>query len=245
MEPSMGYDRASTIFSPDGRLFQVEYAREAVQRGAPAMGVIHNNGVLFLADKKVTSKLIEVESTEKVFKIAENIGCTTSGLFADGRILIDRIRVEVQRHLLTYNEPVKIEKLVKSICDFEQQYTQYGGVRPFGTALLIGGVTDEGCRLFETDPSGAMLMWKATAIGSGRDLVMPMLEEGYREDMDKENAIALGLRCLYVATDGKISRETTEIASIEKGEKFRKYTPDEVAKYVDQAIKQGKGKEGK
>ena len=243
MEPSMGYDRTSTIFSPDGRLFQVEYAREAVQRGAPAMGIRHKDGVLFLADKKVTSKLIEVESTEKIFRIAECIGCTTSGLFADGRILIDRIRVEVQKHLLTYNEPVKIEKLVKSICDFEQQYTQYGGVRPFGTALLVGGTYNGECCLFETDPSGAMLMWKATAIGSGRDLVMPLLEEGYSEDMGKEEAIALGLRCLYVATDGKISRETTEIASIDRDGKFRKYTLDEVAEYVNGVMKPGtKGK---
>ncbi len=233
MEPSMGYDRASTIFSPDGRLFQVEYAREAVQRGAPAVGIRYKDGVLLLADKKITSKLIEVSKTDKIFKVSDNIGCTTSGLFADGRLLVDRIRVEAQRHLLTYDEPVNVEELVKSICDFEQTYTQYGGVRPFGTALLVGGADDSGYHLFETDPSGAMLLWKATAIGSGRELVMPVLEQNYREDMKKEEAIMLGLKCLSIATEGKISKETTEIAVIDADKKFYKFSEEEVKKFIE------------
>ncbi|MDY6986005.1 MAG: archaeal proteasome endopeptidase complex subunit alpha [Candidatus Thermoplasmatota archaeon] len=240
MEPNMGYDRASTVFSPDGRLFQVEYAREAVQRGAPAVGIKYADGVLILADKKITSKLIEVNKTEKIFKVADNIGCTTSGLFADGRILIDRIRVEAQKHLLTYDEPIKIEELVKSICDFEQNYTQYGGVRPFGTSLLVGGVDEEGYHLFETDPSGAMLIWKATAIGSGRELVMPVLEQSYREDMTKEEAIVLGLKCLNIATEGKISDSTTEIAVVDKSKKFYKSSEEEVREFIEQLPKEEK-----
>ena len=242
MEPSMGYDRASTIFSPDGRLFQVEYAREAVQRGAPAVGITYEDGVIFLADKKMTSKLIDMRSTEKVFKICDSIGCTTSGLFADGRILIDRLRVDAQKHIMTYNELPQIENLVKSICDFEQNYTQYGGVRPFGTSLLVGGYDDAGCHLLETDPSGAMLIWKATTIGSGRDLVMPILEENYRENMEEEETLTLGLRCLYVATDGKISPETTEISIVNNGGKFRKFTEGEVDSYVEKIVNEEKKK---
>jgi proteasome alpha subunit len=237
MEPSMGYDRASTIFSPDGRLFQVEYAREAVQRGAPAVGIKYASGVLLLADKKVTSKLIDVGSTEKIFRVSDNVGCTTSGLFSDGRLLIDRIRVEAQKHMMVYNEPIKTEELVKSVCDFEQSYTQYGGVRPFGTALLVGGADEEGHHLFETDPSGAMLVWKATAIGSGRDLVMPILEQSYRDDMDKDEAILLGLRCLNTATEGKISKETTEVAIVDENKKFHKFDEDEVEKFISKFLK--------
>ncbi len=240
MEPSMGYDRASTIFSPDGRLFQVEYAREAVQRGAPAVGMQYSGGVLLLADKKITSRLIDVSKTEKIFKVSDSVGCTTSGLFADGRILIDRIRLEAQKHIMTYDEPINIEELVKSICDFEQSYTQYGGVRPFGTSLLIGGADEDGYHLFETDPSGAMLVWRATAIGSGRDLVMPVLEQGYREDLTRDEAIVLGLRCLNIATEGRISKETTEIAVVNEERKFYKFTEGEVEDFISRLPREEK-----
>lgn len=164
MAPQMGYDRAITVFSPDGRLFQVEYAREAVKRGTTAAGIKAKDGVVLIVDKRITSRLIEAESIEKIFQIDEHIGVATSGLVADARALVDRARVEAQINMATYDEPIGVEVLSKKICDHKQTYTQYGGVRPYGTALLIAGVDDKHPRLFESDPSGALLEYKATAI---------------------------------------------------------------------------------
>ncbi|MBC7110566.1 MAG: archaeal proteasome endopeptidase complex subunit alpha, partial [Archaeoglobi archaeon] len=169
--PQMGYDRAITVFSPDGRLFQVEYAREAVKRGTPAIGINTTEGVILLVDKRVTTRLLEPSSIEKIYQIDEHIGVATSGLVADARMLVDRARLEAMINRVVYDEPIEVETLAKKICDFKQQFTQYGGVRPFGTSLLIAGV-DTKSRLYETDPSGALLGYKATAIGANRNVVM-------------------------------------------------------------------------
>jgi len=140
--PSMGYDRAITVFSPDGRLLQVEYAREAVKRGTTSLGIKYKDGVLLAVDKRIASKLIETKSIEKIFQIDESIGIATSGLVADARVLVDRARIEAQASRITYGEAIGVELLAKKICDFKQLYTQHGGVRPFGIALLIAGVND-------------------------------------------------------------------------------------------------------
>ncbi|MCK5547383.1 MAG: archaeal proteasome endopeptidase complex subunit alpha, partial [Thermoplasmata archaeon] len=155
MQPGqMAYDRAITVFSPDGRLFQVEYARVAVTRGTTTTGLKFKNGVALLADKRIASRLMEASSIEKIFQIDEHIGCATSGLVADARALVDYARVIAQINKVTYSEKISVEMLVKKICDYKQSYTQYGGVRPFGTALLVAGADSEGINLFETDPSG-------------------------------------------------------------------------------------------
>ncbi|MEE8401139.1 MAG: archaeal proteasome endopeptidase complex subunit alpha, partial [Candidatus Hydrothermarchaeaceae archaeon] len=135
--PSMGYDRAITVFSPDGRLFQVEYAREAVKRGTTSLGIKYKDGIILAVDKRITSRLVEGASIEKIFQIDDNIGAVTSGLVADARVLIDRCRIECQLNRVTYNEPIDMGILTKKICDFKQLYTQHGGVRPFGVALLL------------------------------------------------------------------------------------------------------------
>ncbi|GAF87549.1 unnamed protein product, partial [marine sediment metagenome] len=151
MQPSKeAYDRASTIFSPDGRLFQVEYAREAVKRGTTTVGLKYTNGVVLIVDKRISSSLIEPDSIEKIFQIDDYIGCATSGLIADARALVERTRLDVQINEITYGEKIPIKTLVKRICDFKQSYTQYGGARPFGTTLLIAGVDATGPQLFAT-----------------------------------------------------------------------------------------------
>jgi len=237
MAPQMGYDRASTVFSPDGRLFQVEYAREAVKRGTTAVGVKATDGVALLVDKRITSKLLEADSIEKIFQIDGHVGAATSGLVADARALIDRARVEAQINNVTYDEPISIEVLSKKICDYKQTYTQYGGVRPFGTALLIAGVDDHRARLFETDPSGALLEYKATGIGSGRTEAMDVFETKYRDDIKLEEAIVLGLDALHSTSDGIFNASTIEVGVIELStKKFRKLSPEEVEKYVDEVI---------
>ena len=228
----MAYDRAITVFSPDGRLFQVEYAREAVKRGTTTVGVKFKDGVVLIVDKRLSSKLIEPESIEKIFKIDSHIGCATSGLVADARALVDRARIECQVNAFNYSEDIAVESLVKKICDFKQSYTQYGGVRPFGTAMLMAGIDASGPHLYETDPSGAMMAYKAGGIGAGRNEVMEVFEKNYKDNMTENQAINLGLKALSAANDNNLKSEVVEIAVINPEKAFHTLSSEEVGKAV-------------
>jgi len=237
MQPAnMAYDRAITVFSPDGRLFQVEYAREAVKRGTTTVGLKYKTGVVLIVDKRVTSRLIEPGSIEKIFEIDDHIGCATSGLVADARALIDRARIDAQVNEITYNEKIQVKTLVKRICDFKQTYTQYGGVRPFGTALLIAGVDDTGPRLFSTDPSGALMEYKASSEGAGRSGAMDYFEKDYKDDLSMDEAIDMGIKALSKGTEGKLNPEATEIGVVDKNFKFHILSPSETNNYISRAI---------
>jgi proteasome alpha subunit len=217
MQPSnqSNYDRAITVFSPDGRLYQVEYAREAVKRGTTAVGVRGKGFLALLVDKRVTSKLVVPASIEKIFAIDAHVACATSGLVADARALVDRARVEAQINRVSYDEPIPVELLAKRICDVKQAYTQTGGGRPFGTTLLVAGVDKTGPRLFETDPSGALVEYRASAVGGGRGPALELLEKEYKENLGLDAAIQLGLRALHAGTEGKFNAEALEIAVVE------------------------------
>ncbi|TAJ43666.1 archaeal proteasome endopeptidase complex subunit alpha [Methanofollis fontis] len=237
MQPQyqMGYDRAITVFSPDGRLYQVEYAREAVKRGTTAVGIKCSEGVILLVDKRVSSRLLEPSSIEKIYKIDEHIGVASSGLVGDARLLVDRARVEAQINRVTYDESIDVESLAKKICDHMQVYTQFGGARPYGTALLIAGISEGEVRLFETDPSGTLLEYKATGIGIGRPAAMKIFEEEYDPAMTISGAVHLGLKALHAATEGKFDVGTVEIGVIEtQNPVFRKMEPAEVKAFVDE-----------
>ncbi|MGE4275381.1 MAG: archaeal proteasome endopeptidase complex subunit alpha [Candidatus Methanomethylophilaceae archaeon] len=233
MQPGqMAYDRGITVFSPDGRLFQVEYAREAVKRGTTTIGLKFKDGVVLIVDKRISSRLMEPKSIEKIFQIDEYIGCATSGLVADARILVDQARQTAQVHKVTYDENIGLESLVKRICDYKQNYTQYGGVRPFGTALLMAGVDDYGFHLFETDPSGALVSYKAGSIGSGRATVMELFEKEYQEGMKFEDALQLGLRALAAATEEKLVPQNVEVGVVRSNQPFRRLDEKELEKHL-------------
>ena len=237
MQPAnMAYDRAITVFSPDGRLFQVEYAREAVKRGTTTVGLKYKTGVVLIVDKRITSRLIEPGSIEKIFEIDDHIGCATSGLVADARALIDRARLDAQINEITYNEKIHVKTLVKRICDFKQTYTQYGGVRPFGTALLIAGVDDTGARLFSTDPSGALMEYKASSEGAGRNGAMEYFEKHYKEDIPMNEAIDMGIKALHKGTEGKLNPDATEIGVVDKNFNFHVLPADKTKEYVSKAV---------
>ena len=228
----MAYDRAITVFSPDGRLFQVEYAREAVKRGTTTVGVKFKDGVVLIVDKRLSSKLIEPKSIEKIFKIDSHIGCATSGLVADARALVDRARIECQVNAFNYSEDLAVETLVKKICDFKQSYTQYGGVRPFGTAMLMAGIDASGPHLYETDPSGAMMAYKAGGIGAGRNEVMEVFEKDFKDNMTQTQAVNLGLKALSAANENNLKSEVVEIAVINPEREFHTLNSEEVGKAV-------------
>lgn len=226
-QQSKAYDRAITIFSPDGRLFQVEYAREAVKRGSVAVGMVYDNGALIGTVKSNTNELVKPESVEKVFKIDDHIGATTSGLVADARVVVDHARVEAQKEKATYEEPVKVKTLTEEICDLKQMYTQYGGTRPFGTSLLVAGIDRTGARLFETDPSGAFSEVYASAIGSKKKEVEEIFKEGYDEEIEFDDALELAVKGLSDVTEEEVSHKNVHISYIDKDEKEFKRLPSE------------------
>lgn len=246
MQPlqNAGYDRAITVFSPDGRLFQVEYAREAVKRGTTSIGIKCSEGIVLAVDKRTTSNLVEATSIEKIFKIDEHIGAATSGLVADARALVERARVEAQINKITYSEPIRVDSLSKKLCDMLQMYTQNGGVRPFGSALIIGGVYDGSCKLFETDPSGALIEYKATAIGSGRSAAMDIFEDQYKDDMNLNDAINLALTAINEATEHETTANNVEIAVIKCDEEvYTKLSQEEVQTFIDEVVSKEESEE--
>lgn len=233
MQPGqMAYDRGITVFSPDGRLFQVEYAREAVKKGTTTIGLKFENGVILIVDKRVSSRLVEPDSIEKIYNIDEYIGCATSGLVADARVLVDQARRDAQTHKMTYNENIAVEVLVKKVCDFKQNFTQYGGCRPFGTALLVAGTDDTGAHLFETDPSGALVAYKAGCIGSGRPTVMDVFEKEYEDNMQYEDAAILGIKALAAAIEDKPTPQTIEASVVLIDESFRRLNESELEYFI-------------
>ena len=246
MQPlqNAGYDRAITVFSPDGRLFQVEYAREAVKRGTTSIGIKCSEGIVLAVDKRTTSNLVEATSIEKIFKIDEHIGAATSGLVADARALVERARVEAQINKITYSEPIRVDSLSKKLCDMLQMYTQNGGVRPFGSALIIGGVYDGSCKLFETDPSGALIEYKATAIGSGRSAAMDIFEDQYKDDMNLNDAIKIALTAINEATEHETTANNVEIAVIKCDEEiYTKLSQEEVQTFIDEVVSKEESEE--
>ncbi|MFH1821406.1 MAG: archaeal proteasome endopeptidase complex subunit alpha [Methanobacteriota archaeon] len=231
--PGAGYDRAITVFSPDGKLFQVQYAQEAVKRGLTALGVKVNEGVVLAAEKRIRSKLVEETSIEKIFQVDEHIGAAASGLIADARVLIDHARIEAQVNRLRYDEMISVEALAKRIGDTKQLYTQHGGVRPFGARLLIAGVDDRKPHLFETDPSGVVAAYKCQAIGGGAPTVTDFLERKYDEALSLDDAILLALEALRMIIEGEFGEENVEIAVIPlKTKRFKKLNDVDLAKYL-------------
>ncbi|WP_435332960.1 archaeal proteasome endopeptidase complex subunit alpha [Haloarchaeobius sp. TZWWS8] len=227
------YDRGITIFSPDGRLYQVEYAREAVKRGTASIGVRTNEGVVFAVDKRIRSDLMERTSVEKIHKADDHIGIASAGHVADARQLIDFARRESQINQLRYGEPIGVETLTKRVTDHIQQYTQVGGARPFGVALIIGGIEDGEPRLYETDPSGTPYEWKALAVGSDRGDIQDYLEEHYDEEADLDGGIELALRGLDTVTEGGLRPEGLGLATVDvESERFVSLTDDEVEEYL-------------
>ncbi len=191
----MGYDRTSAMFSPDGRLLQVEYAKEAVKQGSTAIGLVCKEGVLLVADKRVVDKLIVADSVEKIFQLDDHIGATATGFVMDARVLLEKAQVIVQQHRITYGVPMDVISLVKEICDIKQFFTQYGGARPFGVSVIIAGV-DESPVLYVTDPTGIFFEYKATAIGEGEVEVKQILNKEYKEGISIDEGLKLAMNAL-------------------------------------------------
>jgi len=220
------YDRAITVFSPDGRLFQVEYAMELVNRGATILGIRCSEGVVLGAEETV-DPLEEAEYSWKIFKIDDHIGAAIVGLSSDARIIIDQARIYAQSNRLTYDEPIDTEVVTKRICDIKQLYTQHAGVRPFGVSMIFVGVDKTGNRLFGTHPSGTYRGYKARAEGAGRETVLSILKEEYREEMGLEETVKLAVKCLTKALEARQMPPRIKIAVVPSATKKMEMLSDE------------------
>lgn len=227
----MGYDRAITVFSPDGRLLQVEYAKKTVSQGATAIGIACKDGVVLVADKRIAEKLIVPESVEKVYQIDKHIGAAVTGIMSDGRVLIQKAQTKAQSHKITYDESIDVLSLVKDICDQQHIFTQYGGARPYGVALLIGGLDKSGAKLYLTEPSGIYFEYKATSIGEGAVIVNKFLSENYKEGISAEQGIKLGISALKKTLGARFNKDRIDIATITK-QGFKKLGKTEIDKFT-------------
>ncbi|WP_292319275.1 archaeal proteasome endopeptidase complex subunit alpha [Caldisphaera sp.] len=196
--PPSAYDRAITIFSPDGELYQVRYAFEAVKKGWTSLGIMTSQGVVLAAEKRKMLPLLDLEGVEKIYKVDDHIGVTFAGMGSDGRVLIDYARQVSIRHRLTYGEAPSVEYITKSVADIKQAYTQHGGFRPFGVALIFGGVNSDNVpKLFRTEPGGQYFSYYAVAIGLGGDVANSYMEKQYNKDMSLSDAIELAVKSLF------------------------------------------------
>jgi proteasome alpha subunit len=234
--PSAGYDRAITIFSPDGRLYQVEYALETVRRGSLAVGICTKEGVVLAVEER-GRKLQSGNSVVKMFQIDDHIGAVGAGYIPDARIQVDHARIISQSNRLAYDEPVDIESVAKKIADLNQQYTQYAGVRPFGVSLIIAGVDENrGPVVFLTDPTGAYLGFDAITIGAGSDQVNEYLEKNYSKEISLEEGIKLAIECVYLVSEDKQGTYHIKTAVIDSTKKrMQRLSEEEIAKYAASA----------
>ncbi|GAQ88679.1 20S proteasome regulatory subunit alpha protein [Klebsormidium nitens] len=228
------YDRGVNTFSPEGRLFQVEYAIEAIKLGSTAVGVATKEGVILAVEKRITSPLLEPRSIEKVMEIDEHIGCAMSGLTADARTLIDHARAETQSHRFTYNEPMTVESCTQSLCDLALRFGEDGEdsmSRPFGVALLIAGWDESGPCLYHTDPSGTFVKYEAKAIGSGSEGAQSSLQEHYNKDLTLKEGETLALSTLKQVMEEKVTATNVDIAIV--APKFHLLTDEEIQEVID------------
>ena len=231
----MGYDRAITMFSPDGRLLQVEYAKKTVKQGSTAIGMVCEDGILLCTDKRIVDKLIVPESVEKIFQIDDHILATASGILSDARVLIERAQLEAQKHKLTYGSPIDTLSVVKDVCNLKQVCTQSGGLRPFGVSTLIAGIDEDGPKLFETDPTGIYFRYNATVIGEGETEIEKILHDKYKENITIEEATKLTIGALKKVLDNDFNVDRIDVAYINKEEKeFVRIDRDKVKKIFDE-----------
>src|SRR3989338_2447875 len=234
----MGYDRAITMFSPDGRLLQVEYAKKTVRQGSTAIGMVCKDGIIFVTDKRVVDPLIVAESIEKISKVDDHIMATASGIISDARVLIEGAQLRAQQHQVTYDSAIDTISIVKGICDLKQLTTQSGGYRPFGVSILVAGIDADGPKLFETDPTGIFFQFKATVIGEGEPEIEEILEKEYRDNLTIEDGLKLAVKTLNKVLDKNFNVERIDAAYIStKEKKFIKVKKDKLDKILKEVKK--------
>ncbi|KAJ0537243.1 putative proteasome endopeptidase complex [Helianthus annuus] len=233
------YDRGVNTFSPEGRLFQVEYAIEAIKLGSTAIGLKTKEGVVLAVEKRITSPLLEPSSVEKIMEIDEHIGCAMSGLIADARTLVEHARVETQNHRFSYGEPMTVESTTQALCDLALRFgegDEESMSRPFGVSLLIAGHDENGPSLYYTDPSGTFWQCNAKAIGSGSEGADSSLQEQFNKDLTLKEAETIALSILKQVMEEKVTPNNVDIAKV--APTYHLYTPAEVEAVISRLSRQ-------
>jgi len=230
-ENQQAYDRGVSVFSPEGRLYQVEYAREAVKRGAPGVGIRTKDSVVLASKSGERSPLVVTESIEKVHKIENDIGSVSAGYTPDGRRLVDQLRLITQKDQIRYGNLAPVNVVSQKIADHLQESTQVGGRRPYGASLIIAGVDETGPRVFEVEPGGTPTEYHAVAEGENRRKIMEYFEEEYDSELSTEEAIQLASDALDMFSEGGINKNTLDVAVISEDESFNQLSTEEVAEY--------------
>ena len=220
------YDRG-VMFNPDGRLFQVEYAKEAVRKGATSIGLTTEDSVIFVAHKNLNEPLAVPSTIQKVFRIDARIGATYSGMVADGLHIIDTARSHTQNHKLVYDDVKSVESLAKNISSYMMQATQFGGMRPYAVSMLLGGI-DDVPRLYEIEPGASFLGYRADAIGSGKKVATEMLLKEYKTTLDLDEAIGLGIKIIKKISETPVNEDNLDIGSVQDGKDFVILSPDKL-----------------
>ena len=230
----MGYDRNITMFSPDGRLLQVEYAKKTLRQGSTAIGICCKDGVILVTDKRIVDKMIVSDSVEKIWQIDEHIGATASGIISDARVLIERAQVWAQQHRVQYDSPVDILTIVREISDLKQVTTQSGGYRPFGVSILLAGVDNGVPKLFETDPTGIYFQYKASVIGEAEPQIEEILYNEYKDSITMEEGFKLAFKALKKTLGKEFDSDRLDAAFVSVDDKkFMHLTKKEIKMYLN------------
>ena len=235
MPAQQGYDRAITVFSPDGRLYQVEYAIETVRRGTIAVGIKCKEGIVIAVEER-PRKLQISDVAQKIFQIDDHVGVAAAGYIPDARSQVDNARYFSQSNQMIYDEATQVETIAKHLADQSQQYTQYAGVRPFGVALIIGGVVNKTPQLFLTDPSGTYISYDAVAIGAGSDQVTDFLEKSYTDDLSMDDAATLAAAAIYLSSEDKDGTGHIRMSGVKTETELYELIPDQkISEYANAA----------
>ncbi|CAN7130684.1 unnamed protein product [Brassica rapa subsp. narinosa] len=226
------YSFSLTTFSPSGKLVQIEHALTAVGSGQTSLGIKASNGVVIATEKKLPSILVDEASVQKIQHLTPNIGVVYSGMGPDFRVLVRKSRKQAEQYNRLYKEPIPVTQLVRETATVMQEFTQSGGVRPFGVSLLVAGYDDKGPQLYQVDPSGSYFSWKASAMGKNVSNAKTFLEKRYTEDMELDDAIHTAILTLKEGFEGEISSKNIEIGKIGADKVFRVLTPAEIDDYL-------------
>ncbi len=228
---SRGYDMTPTMYSPDGRIYQVEYAIETVKRGTLALGIKCKDGVI-MAVEEIPRALQVADVTQKIFQVDQHIGVAAAGYIPDARVQVDNARFFSQSTKMTYDEPAEVETVAKHLADQCHQFTQYSGVRPYGVALIIAGVDQKGGAIYVTDPSGTYVSYAAVAIGAGSEEVTDFLEKNYNTDIGLEEAAALATAAINLKSEKKDNAKHVKMSWVKLGKKILEKIPEsEIEKF--------------
>jgi len=230
---AMGYDRTATMFSPEGTILQVEYANKSVRLGSASIGMVCSDGIFILADRRVKDKLVVQQSANKIYEIDSHIIASAAGITSDARVLIERAQVLAQQHRITYDSPIEPELIIKEICNIKQQFTQFGGARPFGVSMMLAGIKDKKPELYTSEATGNYFSYYANAIGENDEKIKENLREKYRPESNIRKGVKIALEIFKEVQGKNFDLDRFELVYIKNEEgQLNRLTKSELDEFI-------------